>query len=287
MKRLIINADDFGLTSGVNRAIAEAHQSGLVTSATLMANGAQFSEAVALARGMPQLGVGCHIDLIQFAPLSPPEKLKTLVRDGHFRPGFRRFATAALRRRLSSDEIAAEASAQIARLQSAGIHVTHFDTHKHTHLFPGVLRPLLQAAKACGIRAVRNPFEPHPLVRLRSVASAPKLLTRYVAVRTLRAMAAEFRRLVEAEGFATTDGTVGIVLTGFWNEKRLADLLRRLPDGTWELVTHPGYHEPALASLGSLVASREAELRLLTSPETRRLLEQHEIELISYRDLSS
>ncbi len=287
MKRLIVNADDFGLTAGVNRAIADAHQRGIVTSATLMANGAQFADAVALARGMPTLAVGCHVDLIQFSPVSPADRLTTLARGGRFRSGFRRFATAALRRRLSPDEICVEATAQIERLQDAGVAVTHLDTHKHAHLFPGVLRPLLQAARARGVRAVRNPFEPDPIVRLRSLARAPRLLTRYVAVRTLRAMAAEFRRLVETEGFVTTHGTVGIVLTGFWNEKRLAELLRRIPDGTWELVTHPGYHEPELKSLGSLVASRQTELRLLTSSATRELLARNDIQLISYRDLTA
>jgi predicted glycoside hydrolase/deacetylase ChbG (UPF0249 family) len=208
-----------------------------------------------------------------------------LTRGGRFRPGFARFARAALRNRLSADEIRSEAGAQIRKLQSAGIALTHFDTHKHTHLFPRVLSPLLRAAKECGISAVRNPFEPDPIVRLSEVSSRPTMLSRYCAVRMFQAMAGKFRKLVEAEGLATTDGTVGIVLTGFLDERRLRRLLRRIPVGTWELVTHPGYNDSTLRPLSALTTSRQTELALLTSTSTRDLLEECGVELISYRDL--
>jgi len=285
VKRLIINADDFGLTAGVNRAIVEAHQRGLVTSASMMANSAELDQAIALARDLPQLSIGCHVDLIQLAPVSSSAQLTTLTKGATFRPGFARFARAALRNRLSAAEITAEAEAQIAKLQALGLDLTHFDTHKHTHLFPHVLRALLKAAKARGLRAVRNPFEPEPLVRFSQVSLRPRMLARYGAVRALQSMAGKFRRLVKAEGFATTDGTVGIILTGFLNRRRLEALIRRIPEGTWELVTHPGYNDPALRPLSLLTASRATELALLTSPDTRTLLQQCGVELISYRDL--
>ncbi len=287
MKRLIINADDFGLTRGVNRAIAEAHQHGVVTSATMMAVGADLEDALALARQLPQLSVGCHVDLIQLAPVLPPSQLRTLTNGRTFRPGFLSFGSAAFRNRLSPAEITAEAAAQMARLQSAGIELTHFDTHKHTHLFPQVLCPLLQAAKSRGIRAVRNPFEPNPLVKFSEVALQPGVLVRYGAVVAFRSMAAKFRQLVKEEGFVTTNGTVGITLTGFFDEGRLHRLIRRIPDGTWELVTHPGYCDGALGSLSSLTKSRETELSLLTSERTRSLLQESGVQLISYRDLVS
>jgi hopanoid biosynthesis associated protein HpnK len=285
VKRLIINADDFGLTAGVNRAIAEAHQRGVVTSASMMAGGAQLDEAIALARTLPQLSIGCHVDLIQLVPVSAPGQIPTLTDGATFRPGFVRFARAALRNRLSAAEITSEAAAQMAKLQSAGLALTHFDTHKHTHLFPRVLRSLLTAAKMRGIRAVRNPFEPGPGVRFSQVSLRPKLFSRYCAVRAFQSMAGKFRRIVEAEGLATTDGTVGIVLTGFLNRRRLDALIRRIPEGTWELVTHPGYSDGALRPLSALTASRETELALLTSGDTRALLQDCGVDLISYRDL--
>jgi hopanoid biosynthesis associated protein HpnK len=283
---LIINADDFGLTRGINRAIAEAHQRGVVTSTTLMATGAEFDDAVALSRSLPQLSVGCHVDLIQLSPVLSPGQIPTLAGGQRFQSGFVRFASAALRHRLSTEEITAEATAQMRRLQSAGIALGHFDSHKHTHMFPHVLRPLLRAAKTCGIRGVRNPFEPRTIVTLPEVLPTPKLLARYCAVRALESLASRFRVIVEREGMATTDGTVGIVLTGFLTECRLQALIRRLPEGTWEMVVHPGYDDAALRPLSSLTASRERELALLTSSATRTLLLDAGIELISYRNLS-
>jgi predicted glycoside hydrolase/deacetylase ChbG (UPF0249 family) len=154
-------------------------------------------------------------------------------------------------------------------------------------VFPHVLRPLLRAAKLCGVRAVRNPFEPRTIVNLPEVLPTPRLLARYCAVRALESMASRFHAIVEKEGMATPDGTVGIVLTGFLTERRLQALIRRLPEGTWELVVHPGYDDAALRPLSSLTVSRERELALLTSPATRALLRDAGIELISYRDLAA
>ncbi len=285
MKRLIVNADDLGLTRGVNRAIVEAHHRGIVTSSTLMANGPEFQQGAEMAHFTPSLAVGCHIDLIQMAPVLPPEKIPSLLRDGRFRLRLPQLAMAALRGHLSGDEICAEATAQMRKLQDAGIVLSHFDTHKHTHVFPQVLRPLLRAARACGVPAVRNPFEPEAVIEFGGIAGSPKLMLRYCAVRALRSLAREFRRQVEAEGLATTDGTVGIVLTGALDQPRLCALLRHIPDGAWELVTHPGYDEPALRSLSSLSQSREIELRLLTSDETRHCIQECGIELISFRQL--
>lgn len=286
MKRLIVNADDLGLTPGVNRAILEAHQRGIVTSATLMANGAVFDDAVQLAAGAPKLAIGCHVDLIQLSPVLSAEKVRTLADGGHFRAGFTRFAAGAMRGRFNGAEIAAEASAQMRKLQSAGVKLSHFDTHKHTHVFPPVLKALLRAARDCSVGAVRNPFEPQSAVSFRHVYRRWGLLSRWAAVQSLRTLAGDFRRQVERAGIATTDGTLGIALTGHLDQRMLCDLLQRVPNGTWELVTHPGYSDPGLAALSRLTASREEELRWLTSPETRTAIERAGIELISYAVLA-
>src|SRR5246127_3197377 len=160
VRRLIINADDFGYTSGVNRAIVEAHTHGVVTSSTLMAKGAAFPEAVQMAKTMPQVSIGCHVMLIDGEPVLDSDKVPSLTEQRRFRDGLKTFAARALAGRIRADEVVAEASEQIRKLQSAGIPVSHVDTHKHTHLFPQILRPLLRAAKECGVRAVRNPFGP-------------------------------------------------------------------------------------------------------------------------------
>jgi len=278
--RLIINADDLGLTSGVNRAIEEAGRAGAITSATLMANSRAFNDAVELARKTPGLRIGCHIVLVDGEPLT--QGLSSLTGGGSaFRSSLKDFAAAAVRRRISPEEIRREAEAQIRKIQSAGINLTHVDTHKHTHIFPHVLRPVLKAAGACGIRAVRNPFEP-----LRtSFLARPSLWIRTFQVALLSRFAADFRQIVREEAMFTTSGTVGIVATGRLDQKLLLRIIAGLPEGTWELVCHPGYVDAELSATGTrLLESRRVELAALTSEENRRALAKREIELVSYAE---
>jgi predicted glycoside hydrolase/deacetylase ChbG (UPF0249 family) len=154
-------------------------------------------------------------------------------------------------------------------------------------MFPAVLKPLLRAANECGVRAIRNPFEPASVVGFADIIAHPALLPRWAAVRTLGGFAMAFRRAVARAGLATTDGTVGIAFTGHLTERRLVDLLRRLPEGTWELVTHPGYSDPALATLSRLTTQREGELRYLVSCQARKAIKAAGVKLISYADLTS
>jgi hopanoid biosynthesis associated protein HpnK len=287
---LIINADDFGFTAGINRAIVEAHSRGVVTSSTLMANGSAFSDAVQLARTVPQLSVGCHIVLIDGEPLLDPKAVSSLLDPDtgarRFRDGIGGFAVRAIAGRFDPWEIEAEATAQIRKLQAAGIAVSHLDTHKHTHLFPGVLRPLLRAGAACGVRAVRNPFGPRRPLRSSQLLSRPGIWTRYAEMRVLRGLAGRFREAVKEEGFATPDGTLGVEVTGVLDETLFRGIATTIPEGTWEFVCHPGYNDADLkAAKTRLRESRETELRALTLPEARSTLSQAGIALISYRDL--
>lgn len=287
MRRLIINADDFGFTSGVNRAIVEAHTRGVVTSSTLMAGGKAFAEAVQMANGCPRLSVGCHIVLIDGAPVSNAEALPSLTVGGVFRDGLKSFAARALAGRMNADEIATEAAAQIRRLQSAGLSVSHVDTHKHTHIFPQILRPVLRAARQCGVKAIRNPFGPRRPFRSSELLARPNLWTRYAEVRVLRRFAGKFSEAVKQEGFATPDGTLGIEVTGTLDETLFEAVAKTIPDGTWEFVCHPGYNHADLAAANTrLRESRETELRVLTLPAAREILEQRGIQLISYRELA-
>jgi len=289
VRRLIINADDFGFTSGVNRAIVEAHTRGVVTSSTLMANGRAFVEATELAKTVPNLSVGCHVVLIDGEPVLGADQLPSLTArtsPARFHDGLKAFAVRAITGRMDAGEIAAEATAQIGKIQSAGIAVSHFDTHKHTHLFPKILRPLLRAAAACGVRALRNPFGPRLPLRSSQLLARPGLWTRYAEVRALRRFAGRFREAVDQEGFATTDGTLGIEVTGALDETLFHAIARNIPEGTWEFVCHPGYNDADLrAARTRLRQSREQELHALTLPEARAVLSEQGITLISYRDL--
>jgi hopanoid biosynthesis associated protein HpnK len=283
---LIVNADDFGFTSGVNRAIVEAHSRGVVTSSTLMANGPAFEEAAQLAKTLPKLSVGCHVVLIDGLPVLRGEQLPSLARGSRFRDGLMSFAARAIIGRIHADEITAEATAQIRKIQSSGIAVSHLDTHKHTHLFPKILRPLLRAAGACGIRALRNPFGPRLPLRSTDLLARPGLWARYAELRVLGHFAGKFREAVDREGFVTPDGTLGIVVTGALDETLFHAIARNIPQGTWEFVCHPGYNDADLQVAETrLRQSRETELRVLTLPTAREVLMQQDIQLISYREL--
>jgi hopanoid biosynthesis associated protein HpnK len=287
VRRLIVNADDFGFTSGVNRAIIEAHTQGVVTSSTLMATGRAFEEAVSLAKGVPKLSIGCHVVLIDGEPVTDPQRIASLTRSQEFRDGLKSFAVRAFTGRMAASEITSEIAAQIQKLQSAGISVSHVDTHKHTHLFPQILRPLLRAARECGVRAVRNPFGPRLPLRSSQLMAKPSMWARYTELRVLERFASKFREAVVQEGFVAPGGTLGIEVTGNLDERLFEAIAASIPDGTWELVCHPGYNDPDLeAARTRLRESRETELRVLTLPSARNLLAHHGIQLISYRELA-
>ena len=287
MRRLIINADDFGFTAGVNRAIVEAHTRGVVTSSTLMARGRAFAEAVRFATTLPKLSVGCHVVLTDGEPVLAADQVPSLTNGSRFRDGMVTFAARAIAGQMDADEITAEATAQIRQIQSTGIVVSHIDTHKHTHLFPKILRPLLRAAAACGVRIVRNPFGPRLPLRSSRLVARPGLWTRYVEVQILGTFASKFREAVDREGFLSPDGTLGIVVTGALDEGLFFAIARSIPEGTWEFVCHPGYNDADLQAGGTrLRESRETELRVLTLPAAHEVLSQEGIELISYHELT-
>ncbi len=240
--RLIINADDFGLTTGINRAIAELHDAGAISSATLMADGPEFRDAVEIARARPSLSVGCHVVLVNGMPVSAPEDIPTLIGvDGKsFRTSLAEFIFAALTGRIRETDVLRETAAQVQKLQRAGIDITHLDTHKHTHLFPGIARPMLHVAERCSIGAIRNPFE-----RPWSMQGSP---LRQLQVHLLRYFRSQFFNLPQIRSgvVVTTDGTIGISATGDLNPATLSRTLAAVPEGTWELVCHPGYNDEAL-----------------------------------------
>ena len=262
MTHLIVNADDFGQTPGINRAVLELHQAGLLTSASLMARAAATDQAIEIALATPTLGVGCHVVLTDGEPVLSPAQVASLLDPSTnlFIPSLTGFLGRLFAGRIRAEEIQAEATAQIQYLQSCGLQVTHVDTHKHTHMFPRVLRPLLRGARACGIHLVRNPFEPVWAIR----ATAGTSFARAAQVSILRSLQSAWRRILAEEGFETTGGTIGVSGTGALDTVTLHRLLDRVPAGTWELVTHPGYNDADLARVQTrLRASRDIEREAL------------------------
>ncbi|MGE5644884.1 MAG: ChbG/HpnK family deacetylase [Acidobacteriota bacterium] len=260
-KALITNADDFGFTRDVNAGIVEAHRNGILTATTLMANGAAFADAVRLAAENPALDIGCHLMLVQGAstltgaPL--PSTLAELLR------------AVALNRLRIYDELAS----QIRRIMAAGLHPTHLDTHKHTHLLPPVLDAVARLSEEFSIPWVRRPFD---------------FGSTSVTGRALRLMGGHFRRVLARHNCRTTDHFAGFQMTGKFRAPELAALIRRLPEGTTEFMCHPGHCTAELkAAPTRLKESRETELAALTSSEVKQALADAGVELIAYRQAST
>jgi chitin disaccharide deacetylase len=287
MKNLIVNADDLGWTEGVNRGIADAHRSGIVTSASLLANGSAFASGVEVARSTPGLGVGVHLNLSDGAPVATPELVTSLVNTrGEFEGGPESLLLRIAGRSLALHEVEQEWEAQIEKVRDAGIQPTHLDGHKHVHMLPGLFEIALRLAKRCGVGAIRVAHEESSLRA--ALSSGEELhtvavLKQGVQARGLKLLARDAREQAGHAGVSTTDYFCGIAQTGEMTKDGVAQLLRSLPVGTTELMCHPGYADEALQNTPTrLQRSRQTELEILTDPEIRNLVASQGIRLIDY-----
>jgi len=271
-KQLVVNADDFGFTHDVNHGIIEAHQRGILTATTIMANGDAFEDAARLARANPTLDIGAHLVLVGGCGLAAPhDALPSSVT--------RLLAAIALKRLRIYDELAA----QVRRILDAGIRLTHLDTHKHTHLAPPVLDAVARIADEFDIRWVRRPFD-IPITAARGAAPRTKRATSG----GLTLVRSQFERVLARHHSKTTDHFAGFQITGRFRTRELVALIHALPEGSTEFMCHPGRCTAELEGAKTrLKQSREEELAALTAPETRRAIEEAGVELVNYRILES
>lgn len=281
-KQLILNADDFGLTKGVNIGILRAHKEGILTSATLMANGAAFDHAVALALANPSLAVGCHLVLVGGQSIAPPREIPSLADSQGRLPAslgtlVARVSTGAIR----GADIERELRAQIEKIRSAGISPTHLDTHKHTHAHPRVLDALGRVAQVTGITRVRKPIE-----RVRDSWAGRAPVKQLVAASAARTVSLKFRSLSRKYGLCSPENFLGLASTGGLSAAALRRRIDILPDGQTEIMLHPGICDTDLAQTGSrLQGQRELEMNALIDPSVRRTVVEQNVTLITYRDL--
>ena len=292
MKNLIVNADDLGWTEGVNQGIAEAHRNGIVTSTSLLANGAAFASGVELARSTPGLGVGVHLNLSDGEPIAPRELVATLLNDeGEFAGGPEALLLRIAKRDVTVREAEQEWEAQIERVKEAGIQPTHLDGHKHVHMLPGLFEVALRLAKRYGIGAIRVAHEASSLRAALSAGDelhASVVLKQGVQARGLKLLARDAREQAERAGISTSDFFCGIAQTGEMTKEGVARLLRSLPEGTTELMTHPGYADQDLQNSATrLQGSRQTELLILTDVEIRNLVASQGIRLTDYGFVAS
>lgn len=264
-RTLVVNADDLGLTVGVNDGIFHAHDRGILTSASFMASAPAAANAIRGLRNRPALGIGVHLTLVDGAPTLPPDRVPTLVDDdGRFRPSWKPFIVACLLGRVSMQDVERELTAQIECVAFEGINVTHLDAHKHVHVYPPVFEVVTRLAERFRIPVIRVPYEG-------TMADLP-----------LFAWAQQDYRLAASRGIATPQ-FVGRKMTGVMTADALASAVRRLGPGQTELMVHPGYIDDALRRLPTrLLASREREVELLTSTEIDRLIADEEILLVPH-----
>lgn len=281
-RRLVVNADDFGISRGVNRGIVEAHRKGLITSASLMANLPSAEDALTRAAICPDLGLGLHLTLTAGRPLSRLEQVSTLVdADGRF------FVLGTLLARLSlglveRDHLRRELSAQVQWALRRGIRPDHLDGHHHVQIHPVVAPIVIRLAREHGIAWLRCSVEGIPSPRL--AARAPKDAARIAATSTMGKLASVLARRA---GLRTAQHFRGIGLGLGFGELALLGTLDSLPAGLTELMTHPGHPDEELASYTVFAEGRDRELAALTSNRARDLVRRRGIVLASFSSLAS
>lgn len=281
MRRLIVNADDFGLHAAVNRGILTAHTEGIVSSTSLMAGGAAFDDAVRIARHCPQLGVGVHLTLVGARPVLPVAEVSSLLDEaGDFYGSYPLFIKRFLRGKIRLAEVERELAAQIDRVRMAGIQPSHLDSHQHLHVLPGIGGLVLDLARRFSIRAIRIPAEP-----VAFIGATPATVGRLAGRGGLTMLANLFRQQAAAAGIRTSDHFYGMLAGGQLTEPAILAILRRLPPGDSELMTHPGFADESLADAFRWDYQWDAERQALTAPAVRALLVERQIRLISFREL--
>ena len=285
---LIINADDFGLTPGVNRGIVSAFREGVLTSTTMMVNMRFFDEAVELARENSDLPVGVHLTLLWGRPVSDPVAVPSLVDDeGRFPRSLGTLGRRYLLGSLEPEHLKVEFRAQIRKFQQTGLRPTHLDTHKHVHCLPGVLRAMLSVAREFDIRRIRFPLEQELAIQPGDQPSAPRRSSWSATAKRqlIRVLCSRNRNVLDASGIRTTDHFVGIRYQDCLNSGVLGLILNNLGSGVTELMCHPGYNDEHLGEYAKVPPHREQELEGLKAPQVRELVEQRSIRLMHYGEL--
>jgi chitin disaccharide deacetylase len=290
MKRLIVNADDFGLAESVNRGIVMAHREGILTSASLLANGLAFDEAIALSRQLPHLSLGVHLNISAGTPVSSAARIPTLLNErGQLHLSPLRVGLSLLTHQVSLEDIRSEFRAQALKVLDAGVTPAHLDSHLHVHLLPQLAPIVIDLAREFRIRHVRCPAENlEATLPLLWKFAKPGIaaLERSTVAFTVKSLGARFREQLRKGGLVCPDAFYGLVHTGFLDAKTLTALLHLVPEGTTELMCHPGFPSPELESVGGkLTHSRETEVLALTAREIKEALGPLGIRLTNFRDL--
>ena len=271
MKRLIINADDFGRHELINQAVEKALNDGCLRSATLMPGGTAFDDAVEVARRNPALGVGIHFTLVNGNPILPPQEIPSLVAaNGKFHDNYGEFMKMYLQGKIVLSEVQAELAAQLEKMQRTNLKFTHFDSHQHLHHLPGIISIVLKLAKAAGIPAMRtantNVFDGNL-----------GNLGQFIGRLGLTSLAKFAANRAHKWGIATPEHFAGIVAGEAVSVNFMKNLIENLQDGTTEVMLHPGMNNEILQPYCNWQHDFEEELKAVTAPEIIQMLKAKNI----------
>jgi chitin disaccharide deacetylase len=252
-----------------------------------MANGLAFDHAVRLACSAPGLGVGVHIVVLDGRALAPKDQIGGLFgANGLLPPNLKSLLAKIATRRVLLHHLQAEMRAQISRVISSGIRPTHLDTHKHSHIHPLVMKALAGVAKEFGIVKVRLPFENASQLIAQLGRTRVSSLGRRTFILASRGSRPSFRRAMRDADLLAPDHFFGFLATGQLARDALVRIIRSLPEGTSELVCHPGRYDMELeAQHTRLKQSREVEFQALRDPGVKQEIVQSGVQLASYREL--
>lgn len=291
MYRVIINADDFGLSKGINKGIIRGYREGVLTSASLIVNMPGFEDAVSLIRENPGLDIGLHINFFRGTPILSVYKVRSLInKKGRFLGNIFKIAAGVYRRRLSLTELEAESDAQIKKALDRGINITHLDSEKHLHLISKVYKIIVKLAKKYGINKIRNINE-YPYV-LKFMPSDTSILSSSLCKTSLlQFLSKRAKRINSIYSIKTADYSFGIMDTGKMTLEKYERLFNCLKSGTTEISCHPGYIDeewlrpPLNTEKYYINLSRERELDTLLSARLKEIIRDSDIELINYAQL--
>jgi hopanoid biosynthesis associated protein HpnK len=270
-RRLIVNADDFGLSRSVNEAVVRAHREGVLTSASLMVNEVGFDEAVKLAKENPKLGIGLHLTLLQGHSALPSEKIPGLVNSlGEFPNcpvgvGMKYFFKRSLR-----EQLRAEIHAQFEKFYKTGLPLDHVNGHLHLHLHPVIFKILMEDSEKLGITHLRLTRD--CLARSRKM-SRGHLFYKISHAAIFGFLSSRARKILAAKKIRHAQITFGLLQNARVDEEYVLKLLPELPPGDSELYSHPSLDE------------FKSEFDALVSPRVKEQIKKLGIELIRYQDL--
>ena len=282
MKQLIVNADDFGLHTQINKGIIKGFQEGFITSTSLMCSAPAFAEAVELALANPGLGVGIHLTLVGgVAPAAAPDKVRSLLDEqGKFLPDYVAFASRFYRGGIKMSELETELCAQIERGLAAGIKITHIDSHQHTHVLPIISDLVVKLCYKYNIRKIRNPHEGYFFDGGFSAG-----IGRKVGRAGLSFCASMAMRKAKAAGLSFPEHFFGMLAGGNLNTALVGKIIQSLPEGVSEIMTHPGLDSNILGRQFTWHYHWEDELQAFLAEENKYLLEKNDINLTNFGGL--